>query len=992
MSGPPATIRYTLDGSDPTATSTAYSAPVSVSTLTTVKAKAFPTNGWAASATTSETLTFNYGTLDLPSATPGAGVFATAPQVSLTSIAGASIRYTLDGTTPTGSSTLYTAAITTPANGATLKSIAFHQDWTASTVRTDTYIVDTVAPTITASSFPAAISGWHSLATTVSFICTDNVGIASCSGPSAFTTEGQAQTIVGTAVDLAGREATTNVTVNVDLTPPTLAMTSPTSQVTTANTSIAVEGEVSDQLSGLAMVTCNGETAAVVNGQVACDVALHPGINDIVLAARDTAGNSRSAAVRVIRTGTSNVLGLAPATQTLLVDETATLKLTDDFGASIEGATWESSDTDIVTVSEDDPPVLTALAAGTVTITATKSALSAQATVVVVAGPLASGSTRWAINGLFGNIASSLPANRVDLSVPDLFTVESGATGTIVRGVTATGDVQWVAQAPGYPLMSDAFGGIVTGVDPQPDNVAYVPWDNNETSYPRYKGLARFAGPIGTSPWRYDSIGSVQRPAQAPDGTIYVIEKYDTGLTDSHTSPIIETQIVVVDGATGMARAKIPLSREINGYSCGNEGYVVVPLTRGPVVGNDGYGYVLVRNSVNVRSGGCISGTVSQNVGVKLLRISPAGVVSSTTIYSQHCDHGFSNLTVCDKPPVLADLLPDGLGVLVRAGYTTQAISTYPKESRLTRVTTEGIQYDMLADFSELWMTDGAGRAYVSDSSGVRAVNVSDWTTAWSQANPSLRPAAPLLEGRVAMFDVTTNNVTEYGADGSAGQSATSDWYWGYLGNQTAFGLSTGVDGPTGGQLTSHISLPFNEANGSYLNRAVGTQQNAPRERTFTTREEAALRALDFLYPLSTNANWEYGGFICSRNGRFLWSRFVTDQNQSSVSLPANLCASDTKAARLHTHPPKENPEPSTDDITNANAAANIGIPSYLKAPIPNSPVFPPVQQRYLKYWHDGTRPAQSNICWRSSATWQPLGGSLLWPGSVDANCQTPNP
>jgi hypothetical protein len=84
------------------------------------------------------------------------------------------------------------------------------------------------------------------------------------------------------------------------------------------------------------------------------------------------------------------------------------------------------------------------------------------------------------------------------------------------------------------------------------------------------------------------------------------------------------------------------------------------------VVGNDGFGYVLVRNSVNVRSGGCgVNGTVSQDVGIKLLRISPAGLVSYTTIYSQHCEHGFSNLTICDKPPLLGELVPDGVGVLV---------------------------------------------------------------------------------------------------------------------------------------------------------------------------------------------------------------------------------------------------------------------------------------------------------------------------------------
>lgn len=168
-------------------------------------------------------------------------------------------------------------------------------------------------------------------------------------------------------------------------------------------------------------------------------------------------------------------------------------------------------------------------------------------------------------------------------------------------------------------------------------------------------------------------------------------------------------------------------------------------------------------------------------------------------------------------------------------------------------------------------------------------------------------------------------------------------------------------------------------------------RQNAPPP-SYTTREEAALRALDFLFPFSAAANIEYGGAVCSRNGRFLWSRFLTEFNQSAVTIPANLCGSNTRVARLHTHPPKEHPEPSGPDINNANAEANLGVPSYLKAPIPYSPVLPPVRQRYLKYWNDGTRPAQSNICWQGAAGWQPLTDSLLYPGSANANCQTPNP
>lgn len=61
--GPPSTVRYTLDGSTPTATSTIYSAPFTVNTAMTVNARSFPNDGSAGSAIATSTLNFNYGTL-----------------------------------------------------------------------------------------------------------------------------------------------------------------------------------------------------------------------------------------------------------------------------------------------------------------------------------------------------------------------------------------------------------------------------------------------------------------------------------------------------------------------------------------------------------------------------------------------------------------------------------------------------------------------------------------------------------------------------------------------------------------------------------------------------------------------------------------------------------------------------------------------------------------------------------------------------------------
>ena len=101
-----AEIRYTTDGSEPTAQSTQYTAPISITTKTTVKA-----------------VTVKYGlcskvaeavyTLVATPAFSASGVVERNTAVTLNcATAGAKIYYTVDGSEPTAASTEYTAAIT----------------------------------------------------------------------------------------------------------------------------------------------------------------------------------------------------------------------------------------------------------------------------------------------------------------------------------------------------------------------------------------------------------------------------------------------------------------------------------------------------------------------------------------------------------------------------------------------------------------------------------------------------------------------------------------------------------------------------------------------------------------------------------------------------------------------------------------------------------------------------------------------------------------
>jgi hypothetical protein len=443
------------------------------------------------------------------------------------------------------------------------------------------------------------------------------------------------------------------------------------------------------------------------------------------------------------------------------------------------------------------------------------------------------------------------------------------------------------------------------------------------------------------------------------------------------------------------------LAREIQGFGCGNDGWVVVPDTIGPIVGNDGYGYVLVRNNTGIRSGGCgMSGTVTQDVGVKLLRISPAGALSPTVIYSQHCVHGFSNFTICDNPPGLANLVPDGVGgILVRASYTTAAYNdhTWDTEGRLTRITPQGIQYDIPSANFQMEMTSDAGLAVVRDfaagvPTGVRAMNVLDGTTVWSVANGSLRPLTALPDGGVALIDSGTNQLTEYSATGAAGQSGAFDWHWTNY-NQSAFGMWTGVD-DVSGQLTSRVSLPLNEAIGTYsqsnsVGSGVGTQQMAPRSKSFSTREDAALAALDYLSFITDITHIEWGGYICEKGNGFEWSLIVTSHDSGSVFIPRDLCSVDySYAASYHTHPREfGNDSPSGNDL--ANSDLSPGLPSYLSAPEPTG-LGLLRKRHYLKWWNTGDRNSQQNVCVRqANGAWYPYSQIA---GTNGARCDTPTP
>ena len=99
-----ATVRYTLDGTDPTAQSAIYQYPFLVAVSTTVKARAFRA-GYTSSAVATATLTLApAGAAVVPGVVPLGGRFTTAVTAAITGPSGATLRYTTDGSDPVDSS------------------------------------------------------------------------------------------------------------------------------------------------------------------------------------------------------------------------------------------------------------------------------------------------------------------------------------------------------------------------------------------------------------------------------------------------------------------------------------------------------------------------------------------------------------------------------------------------------------------------------------------------------------------------------------------------------------------------------------------------------------------------------------------------------------------------------------------------------------------------------------------------------------------------
>ncbi len=297
---------------------------------------------------------------------------------------------------------------------------------------------------------------------------------------------------------------------------------------------------------------------------------------------------------------------LVPALLNLVVGDTRTLQALNASGQTVTGLTWTSSNRTVVSLSTDDPPLLTALAVGNVTITAG----TAAADVTVSAATLPLGTVIWSNPGDGSGAQSILPAVPSTTGVADVFAFQADGT---VQAIAADGTTAWTADIS----QAQAFAGGTYDMSQGtllPDFQGGLVVMNNDGSIYKLDGITGQAYPAYTLPGPGCSV-YCELPtgglAVHPDGTIFTTYTDENGYN-----------VIGIDPTTGTQKFMVPAT--FNGVEPFQGGSTTI------IVAGDGYAYYSYPylDSVYEYPATCRLG---------VLRVSSSGDAQSIPVFSATC-------------------------------------------------------------------------------------------------------------------------------------------------------------------------------------------------------------------------------------------------------------------------------------------------------------------------------------------------------------------
>src|SRR5438093_806445 len=333
----------------------------------------------------------------------------------------------------------------------------------------------------------------------------------------------------------------------------------PGSQVTISGSSFGT----SQGAGTLRLGSSNGLVVSWSDTQIVGNVASQSVTGIVRVTQNEVSSNSIRFVVPTV--GSANNAFLVPSVLSMIVGETHSIQALDTHSQPIPGLTWTSSDSTVVSLSTDDPPVLTALAPGHVTITAGDS--SADVTVLSASAALP-GTVLWSSPGDGSGIVQAIPAVPSYTGVADVFALQASGN---VQAVTADGKVAWTATAgAGNTLLPDFQGGLVVSAH---DSVKRFDGMTGQTVF-----TYAFANPDVTS-YLYRGKHPV---AVHPDGTVFLVDG---------------DKVVGLDSQTGTV--KFSVSLDDSSYSASSDcrpqidaGISGPPFLGPSIIAGDGYFYI----------------------------------------------------------------------------------------------------------------------------------------------------------------------------------------------------------------------------------------------------------------------------------------------------------------------------------------------------------------------------------------------------------------
>jgi hypothetical protein len=423
----------------------------------------------------------------------------------------------------------------------------------------------------------------------------------------------------------------------VSFTIDTLRITGITPTSGSAGTVVTVTGGGFGSSQGSGSVLIGGATASVVgwsNNQVVASVASNAVTGVVRVEQNGAWSNAVTFTVPPSLSGGTAVT-VVPNFISMVVGDTRSIQALNASGQEVTGLSWTSSDTTVATLSTADPPTITAVAAGHVTI----SAGSASASLDVFAGPtLPVGTKIWSAPGDGSGVTSIVPAVPSSTGVADVFALQGSGS---VQAIKSDGTVAWTAPSVGGPgvnstLLPDFQGGLVVV-------------DFTNILQPTVRKLDGVTGqPYPTYAYaNFNRLLNPNNPGVPPvlvhtDGTIFTVD---------------DNAIVAINPTTGNVKFSVALAQgSTNTYNGGNCGEFTPQTNVGPspaavgqgIIAGDGYVYFphSWTNSAGV-SGVCDSNGNpvswgSNDTHLRILRVGTDGSSLEATIgdWSQSCVSG----------------------------------------------------------------------------------------------------------------------------------------------------------------------------------------------------------------------------------------------------------------------------------------------------------------------------------------------------------------